>query len=277
MTSKPLNILQEDTPLNIKKIRSLWLSLWRFSLFAIWTVCVLSIQSILYALKLNIGYKTPMFFHKIYCKILGLTLQIEGKKISNYPILFVSNHVSYLDISVLGSLLQSGFIAKKEIKNWPIFGLLTRIGHSVFIERKREKAYVQKQEILACFKQNRNLTLFPEGTSNDGNRVYPFKSSLFSVIDQTHQDIMIQPISIAYTKLNGLPIGRQWRPLYAWYGDMALFGHLFFFLGLGKSHVKVTFHPPIEKLDLIGSQKRKKIAHLTYHQINEGHSKALSL
>ena len=98
--------------------------------------------------------------------------------------LFAANHISYLDITVLGSLLDASFIAKTEVAGWPLFGWLARLQRSVFIDRRARSTAHQRDSIAARLAAGEALILFPEGTSGDGNRLLPFKSALFSVADQ---------------------------------------------------------------------------------------------
>jgi 1-acyl-sn-glycerol-3-phosphate acyltransferase len=92
-----------------------------------------------------------------------------------------------------------------------------------------------------------NLILFPEGTSDDGTRILPFKSAFLAAAAEPREGRLplIQPVSIAYTKLDGMPMGKALRPFYAWYGDMELFPHLWRALGLGIATVEVQFHEPV--------------------------------
>ena len=101
-----------------------------------------------------------------------------------------------------------------------------------------------------------NLILFPEGTSSDGNAVLPFKSALFSVaqVEPHGQPLLVQPVSLAYTLLDGMPIGRALRPYFAWYGDMMLAPHFWEVAGLGRATVDVVFHPPVS-IQEYGSRK----------------------
>jgi 1-acyl-sn-glycerol-3-phosphate acyltransferase len=95
--------------------------------------------------------------------------------------------------------------------------------------------------------QGDNLILFPEGTSNDGNRVLPFKSALFGVAEKEigGQPLTVQPVSISYIRLDGIPVGRRYRPYFAWYGDMEMAGHLWNVFGLGQTTVAIEFHQPV--------------------------------
>jgi 1-acyl-sn-glycerol-3-phosphate acyltransferase len=119
------------------------------------------------------------------------------------------------------------------------------------------------------------LILFPEGTSGDGNRVLPFKSALFSAAEkmQSIHPIPVQPVSIAYTRLDGLPMGRLLRPYFAWYGSAELAPHLWSMIGLGTVEVVVEFHPLTFFADC-GS--RKALAQYCHARIAGGVAAALS-
>ena len=140
------------------------------------------------------------------------------------PVLFASNHISYPDITVLGSLIPGSFIAKAEVAHWPFFGWLAKLQRSVFVDRQVRSTARQRDAIAERLATGDALILFPEGTSGDGNRVLPFKSALFSVARNRERaaPITVQPVSIAYTRLDGMPIGRRLRPFFAWYGDDAI-------------------------------------------------------
>src|SRR5690606_24800765 len=100
------------------------------------------------------------------------------------------------------------------------------------------------------------LILFPEGTSGDGTFVLPFKSALFSVAERRvgSEPLVVQPVSISYTRLDDVPMGRYLRPYFAWYGDMELPGHIWESLGLGRLTVVVEFHDPVT-IESLGSRK----------------------
>ena len=113
-----------------------------------------------------------------------------------------------------------------------------------------------RSELARHLKERRNIVLFAEGTSSDGNRLLPFKSALFSVAERNvgGAPLAVQPVTIAYTRLDGMPLGRPIRPFVAWYGDMELAPHLWFALGLGRITAVVRFHPPVT-LAAFGSRK----------------------
>ncbi|HZA66647.1 MAG TPA: lysophospholipid acyltransferase family protein [Geminicoccaceae bacterium] len=195
-------------------------------------------------------------WHRGCCRITGLHLRVSGVPAAAGSTLFVANHVSYLDIVVLGSLVDAGFVAKAEVAKWPLIGQIARIGRTVFVERRSGRSVGQREEIAARLAAGDSLILFAEGTSSDGGRVLPFKSALFAAAEaQPGAAIKVQPVTIAYARLRcGLPIDYALRPLYAWYGDMALAPHLWAVLGLPGAVIEVRFHPPVVAADF-GSRK----------------------
>ncbi|MBX7146608.1 MAG: 1-acyl-sn-glycerol-3-phosphate acyltransferase [Alphaproteobacteria bacterium] len=204
----------------------------------------------------------PVAYHRLCCHILGIKIEKVGIPSQERPTLFVSNHTSYLDIMILSTFVPVSFVSKAEVKGWFLFGLLAKLQRTVFINRKREDTKGHRNDILKRLDAGDNIVLFPEGTSNDGNKVLPFRSALFSVAEQRvggrgdyqSREITIQPISIAYTKLNGFPLGYALRPMVAWYGGMDIEGHLWNLVGLGKITAVVRFHKSIT-LHEFGSRK----------------------
>ena len=220
----------------------------RLSIYLVFTLVLVPIQALAVALKLPLRESLPVFYHRTCCKLWGMTIEIQGELSTDCPTLLVSNHVSYLDIPVLSNIGGLSFVAKSEVASWPFFGMLAKLQRTVFVDRRRASAVRQRDAIGDRLAAGDRLVLFAEGTSNDGNRVLPFKSALFSVAERGDEDqkLTMQSVSLAYTKLNGMPIGRALRPFYAWYGDMDLGGHLWTFAGLGRTHIVITLHPPTD-------------------------------
>jgi len=231
----------------------------RIVVFLLWTLLLIPP----YAALLGLGRIETC--HRLACRywrgaawIVGFNIVVRGTMSTERPVLFVSNHASYLDIIVLGGLLDAAFVAKKEVGQWPGIGILAKLGRTVFVDRRPRKSLEQRNEMLARLGgTGESLILFPEGTSNDGNRVLPFKSALLSVAETIRVEgkpLSVQPLSLAYTRLDGMPIGNGWRAFYAWYGDMTLLPHLWTFLGLGTTTVEIDFHPVVT-LEQFGSRK----------------------
>lgn len=195
--------------------------------------------------------RLPIRFHRAVLRIMGVHVHVVGAASAERPLLFVSNHVSWLDISVLGSLLPLCFIAKQEVATWPVFGLFAKLQRSIFVDRsRRQKTGEVNEEIAARLKGGDPVVLFGEGTSSDGNRVLPFRSALIGAAhDVLEHDggtrVLLQPVSIAYTRVDGLPMGRTGRPHIAWYGDIEMIPHLLSVLKRSAIDVVVTFGTPL--------------------------------
>ena len=221
-----------------------------------WFAVLIPVQAVNLALRLNFARKWPVSVYRVFNVLLGIKLAVAGKPEKTGPVLFVSNHTSYADIPVLGALLEAGFVAKAEVASWPIFGLCAKISRTVFVDRNPRLAVRQAELLKERLSAGDNLILFPEGTSSDGNFVLPFRSALFSAAATRIGDkpVVVQPVSVAYTHLDGIPMGRHLRPFFAWYGDMEMAGHLWQFLGIGRSRIEVRFHEPVT-IDRFASRK----------------------
>lgn len=191
-----------------------------------------------------------VFWCRLVCRLCALEVRVSGTRHDGGATLFVSNHVSYLDIPVLSQLIEATFVAKSEVADWPLFGLIARVTGTVFVDRRGSKARRQREELRRRLAGGENLLLFAEGTSTDGASVAPFKSALLDVAVDTAAPMaahtVVQPVSVAY------PIGRDGVALtgeraayYAWYGDMTLAPHLWRMLGRTGAEVDVQFHPPV--------------------------------
>jgi 1-acyl-sn-glycerol-3-phosphate acyltransferase len=243
----------------VTKLATYSLSLVRLCLYLAVTAIALPVQ----ALSLAFGWQRvsrhlPRLYHRLVCRVLGLRIRVRGRRSAARPTLFVSNHASYIDIEVLGALIAGSFVAKSEVKSWPVFGVLAQLQRTVFVERRvRSSTAEQRDSLTARLEAGDSLILFPEGTSNDGNRLRPFKSALFSAAEIRigGHALTVQPVTVAYVRLNGTPIGRHMRPYFAWYGDMALAGHLWHLVGLGRTEIQVEFHEPVT-VEALGSRKR---------------------
>jgi 1-acyl-sn-glycerol-3-phosphate acyltransferase len=243
----------------VTKLATHGLSFVRLVVYLAVTAATLPIQG----LSLAFGWRgvsrhLPLVYHRLVCRVLGLRVTTRGRVSTAQPTLFVSNHASYIDIEVLGALIAGSFVAKSEVKSWPVFGVLAQLQRTVFVDRRtRSSSARQRDSLTGRLQAGDNLILFPEGTSNDGNRLRPFKSALFSAaeIRIDGAPLVVQPVTVAYVRLNGTPIGRHMRPYFAWYGDMALADHLWHLAGLGQTEILVEFHPPVT-VEALGSRKR---------------------
>jgi len=245
------------------------------------TLGLMPVQALMLALKMPQAKRFPGFYFKLQCRVLGIRVNTHGTVLRDRPVLLTSNHVSYFDIFVLGSLGRMSFISKAEVKSWPLFGWMAILNRSVFVERdRRAKTGEHRNMIQTRLADGDSLVLFPEGTSSDGNRVLPFKSALMGAAERAKSDkdggappILVQPVSLTYTKLHGLPMGRHYRPFFAWYGDMDLAPHLWNAFKLGPIDVDVHLYPPVT-LEEFGS--RRALAQYCHAVVTAGVAHALS-
>jgi 1-acyl-sn-glycerol-3-phosphate acyltransferase len=246
----------------------------RLALYFAWTLALMPVQWVGLALGYRWVSTLPRFYHHWCCRLLGFRVRTIGRPTTQRPVLFAANHISYTDITILGSLIAGSFIAKSEVAHWPFFGWLARLQRTVFVDRRIRSTATQRDEISQRLAAGDALILFPEGTSSDGNRILPFKSALFGAAAQLGriEPVVVQPVSLAYTRLDGIPIGRAYRPFVAWYGAMDLLTHLWGMIGLGTVEVVVQFHPPTLLADC-GS--RKALAGYCFARVAGGMAGAL--
>lgn len=219
----------------------------RLLMYAAVTLPLMPIQAVFVLFGSRLARRLPVVYHGACCRLLGVARRIEGEISSARPTLFVANHASYLDITVLSASVETSFIAKREVARWPFFGWLARLQRTVFVERRVARVASERDDVARRLAQGDNLVLFAEGTSSDGVFIRPFKSSLLAVAERDFagRELVIQPVALAYTRLDGMPIGRAWRPLFAWYGDMDMVPHMFRLLGLGRIEAVLIFYPPV--------------------------------
>ena len=218
------------------------------------------------------GKWLPVIFHKLLLWLLSVSIEFEGEiNKSNDCNLFISNHLSYLDIPILGSRYPLRFVAKSEVEDWPLFGFLAKLGKTIFISRNRSDTLDQKNKILQSLSSDEKTFIFPEGTTSDGNRVLDFKSSSFSALEG--QNLIIQPIVIVYSELNGIPINRWLRPAIAWYGDMDLKPHFSTLIRLRRIKANVIY---LDKVNAKNFSSRKDLSKYLESKIKKAYSNSFS-
>ncbi len=224
----------------------------------------------------------PVGYHRCVCALLGLRVRRHGKLRSGSPLLVLANHASWADIPVLSSVGPVSFVAKSEVGGWPGVATLANLQRTLYI-RRAERSDVRNvgaaiSERLAL---GDTIMVFPEGTSSDGNSVLAFRSSLlapFTVAPREREQERkrdlgraaaaandgqpssgsghtVQFIAVAYTGLDGLPLGRDTRPLIAWFGDMDLPGHAWEILCAGPLEVHVWISEPLPR-EVASDRKR---------------------
>jgi len=187
-------------------------------------------------------------YYRVLRALLRIHVRVDGEPVRDRAVLFISNHVSWVDIVVIGSIQPVAFVAKSEVRKWPLVGITAKIQRTVFVDRaRRHQAANAVKEIVRRLAGGTSVVLFAEGTSSDGNRVLPFRSALVGAVRQAAAagSILIQPMSICYTGQHGIPMGRQHRPLVAWYGDLDFMPHIKEFIERGAVDAVVSYGAPV--------------------------------
>ena len=224
-------------------------SIFALIVIVIATLIGVPLQWISIKLRLPSRRWIPCLYHRFILFVLGIHVSVRGQPASERPLLFVSNHSSWIDILALSSITPLKFIAKSEVAGWPLFGLFAKLQRSVFVDRSKRHATVEvNREIAARLAEGDPVVLFGEGTSGDGNRVMPFRTALLGAMHHVlgeHGRGFLQPVSVSYTRLHGIPMGRQHRAIAAWHGDISLVPHLIRVFRTGAIDVVMTFGAPI--------------------------------
>jgi 1-acyl-sn-glycerol-3-phosphate acyltransferase len=252
---------------------------WLIFIFLFVTLLLAPVQVIAVRLDLGLARRLPKAYHRGVCRLIGLKVSLVGAPASG-GVLMAANHLGWMDIPILSTVAPLSFVAKQEVGAWAFFGTLARLQRTIFIRRERAKAAEDRDTIRRRLAAGEALVIFPEGTSSDGNRVFPFKSSLFSAAeldlgeDAEHhlRHVPVQPVSIAYVGLHGMPMGRETRPFFAWYGDMELVPHFWEAFWMGPIDVVVELHTP---LTIAEAGDRKRLAAIVEAIVRAGVIRAL--
>jgi 1-acyl-sn-glycerol-3-phosphate acyltransferase len=227
----------------------------RLSALAMGMVALMPVQMLVMRVAPSRGAAIPRLFHRLTCRCLGVRRRVRGTPPpAGSSGLIVANHVSWLDIAVLGAERPVCFVAKSEVAAWPVIGFLAKLQRTVFIDRSRRAATAdvaaQMGERLSA---GEAVVLFAEGTTGDGTRILPMRSSLLGAAHEAHgkseteaaADIAVYPLTISYTGFHGMAGGRAERAMLAWYGDTELAPHLKTVLRAGAIDVELVWGAPI--------------------------------
>ena len=241
----------------------------RVTLFAIITLELVILWALAMGLEKLIGGQrlsgaVVRLWARVGHTLAGLRLELEGEEMTHGGAI-VANHSSWTDIFVLHSAAHIHFVSKAEVASWPVIGWLARVTGTLFIERKQTEAKRQQAQLAERIIGGDKLCFFPEGTSSDGLRVLPFKSTLFSVFHtaELRELVWVQPVTVTYYP----PEGRGKR-FYGWWGEMDFGPHAMMILGLSVGgRVRVTFHPPLKAADY---DTRKSLAMVAGETVRAG-------
>jgi 1-acyl-sn-glycerol-3-phosphate acyltransferase len=214
----------------------------------------------------RLGERIPVLFQRLLCAGLGVTVRQHGELVAEGRRLIVANHVSWLDIPVMGALAPMSFLAKKEIGEHPLGRELVAMQGVVYVDRGRRRCIPGVNARMAeTMRAGSPVLLFAEATTGDGNRLMRFRSSHFEAIrlaamSGNESPALIQPVYLHYSRLAGLPMARFVRPRVAWYGDMTFMPHFYRYAGGGGATCDVYCGEPIR---VTPDMHRKTAARLT--------------
>lgn len=208
----------------------------------------------------------PRAYHAFACWLFGIKVVVEGTPDTRPNVVFAGNHISYLDVQVVGSIVKGCFIAKKDVESWPVFGLLGKMGRTLYISRNPKDAPKEIKAISDRLEEGTPVIVFPEGTSSNGTSVFPFKSSFFEIF--LNKNINIQPFTISILFIDEeTPPSASKRDYYAWYGDMNFAPHLWRFSKGKGAIIKVKFQKSISTSCY---KNRKELSNDVYNAVCKG-------
>lgn len=231
-----------------------WLRVLRrgLALIVLILICLAALLALRLIERPLFGLRRPWtpFFTQFVCRnafrLMGMGFSASGALMQGQGAV-VANHSSWLDIFALNASKRIYFVSKAEVSGWPGIGTLARATGTVFIERDPKQARAQNDLFQARLKAGHKLLFFPEGTSTDGRRVLPFKTTLFAAFfaPELRELLQIQPVSVIYHA----PSGEEAR-FYGWWGDMEFGPHLLKTLAARRQgRVELIYHAPVRVAD----------------------------
>jgi len=239
------------------------------AVFFLITLLLIPVQWTLLKLGARRRETLPHYYHRLMCRLLGVRVHVTGEISPGRPVLLISNHISWLDIMVISAVAPVHFVAKREVADWPFFGLMAKLQRTVFVDRERRSTVKETaHEIAGRLDAGERIVLFAEGTSSDGNQILPFKSALIGAAalaaEEEGDGADVQTLALAYTRMYGLPMGRVARTHVAWYGDMDMVSHVWGLLRQGPLDAQVRIGAPLR---LENVRDRKKLAAISEAQV----------
>lgn len=238
---------------SLEGLGALLRALARLVVLVAWLFLSLFQQLLGLALRTGDGRHLRLRFYRGALRILGIRIRVYRDFSPRRPLFVVANHVSYLDIFVLGSLIPALFVSKHEVRRWPLVGFIAAMQRTIFIERRRSRADAEIQPVENALNQGYNVVVFPEGTSTDGRHTLPFKSALFEA--PRNANAYTQPVSLVYRERHGGSLSEKDREFYTWGTDAPFFSHFARLIMRPGVLVEVWIRPTIEP-----TQSRKDIA-----------------
>jgi 1-acyl-sn-glycerol-3-phosphate acyltransferase len=212
---------------------------------AAWTVLLTPVYAAAKPMSRRLARAVLGTWHRGALAIAGVRVVRRGAPCTAPGTLMVANHVSYLDIPVLGALAGVDFVAKADIAQWPAIGPIGRLIDTLYVDRRPGAAMLTRDALAMRLRRGGRFAMFPEGTTTDGRRVLPFRSAPFAALESAGGQVLVQPVTLRYAALDGLPLDRSRRWDLAWCGEAELVPHLWRLLDCASIVAEVEFHAPI--------------------------------
>lgn len=238
--------------------------------FVPFMLVVIPLQALILLLKLPFWNVLPRLFHRLGCTFLGLRVNVIGAPSHGRPTLLVSNHISWTDIVAIGSVADVTFVAKREVGNWPFVGMMANLQRTIYVDRTRRSDAGRTARAMGQHMAGGNaVLLFAEGQSDIGTHVLPFRTALIgaaqhAMLEAGASDVLIQPLTIAYTRLQGLPVSRNERSLIAWIKSKSVKQNIAEILSGPIKDVTVAFGTP---MPLNQGDDRKAVSKAAENQV----------
>lgn len=144
------------------------------------------------------GSPFPMLFLRCAARVCGARVTVVGTHLKR-DVFFVANHISWVDILALAGASGTAFVAKAELATAPVVGWLARLNRTVFVKREHRMGVAEQINALKeALVDNWSVTVFPEGTTTDGQSLLPFKTSMLSVLEPPPPGVLVQPVILDY-------------------------------------------------------------------------------
>src|SRR5215510_10001835 len=245
-------------------------------------VCLFYLVSVAAAHLVLLGFSRPArmrlmtgsvrLWARACLRILGLNINLHRGRHIGLPLhsdlhsnrrLLVSNHQSYLDVVIIASVFPTLFVAKTEVTRWPLFGWLSKLGGTIFVDREDPRSGVKcAYRVSRALRGGVNVQVFPEATTGDGSTVLPFKGLFFASAIRSRTTAL--PLTIKFQSVNGRPMDREALDKVCWHGDMDFARHFWKFLNIESAEVSLMIDEPIEP---VRARRAKALAEVARERI----------
>lgn len=247
----------------------------KFTVFALVLVIYFIVSLCIYAFcAFKIEKARPYLTHLVSyvsraaLKIIGINVVQKNEVLLPDHCLIVSNHLSYMDVFIISSRFPTCFVTSVEMKKTFFLGHLCMLAGCLFVDRKnRRNIHKEVRELTHALKHKLNVVIFPEATSTDGARVYPFKTPMLQAALDSHSSIL--PLCLNYKKLDGAEVTKMNHEVVFWFGDKPFFEHALELFSRRKIEVEISVLAVVEAK---GYEHKSELA-LSLHDRIQSHYK----